>query len=135
MSLNRVTLIGNLGDTPKRISGTTTDMCVFRIATNERVRSKGQTEMRTEWHSVVTFGKIAEICSSYLHKGSKVYLEGSLRTRSYEDKTGNPRQSVNIVASVVNFLDPKAPSKGTEPDFSPEAGQERALDLLEEVDF
>jgi single-strand DNA-binding protein len=80
-------------------------VCEFRLATNEAWTDKqGQRQERTEWHRVVVWGKKAEVCSKYLSKGRQVYVEGRLRTRSWEDKEGNKRYTTEVVANDVQFL-------------------------------
>ena len=80
-------------------------VCEFRLATNESWTGKdGQKQDRTEWHRVVVWGRRAETCGKYLSKGRQVYLEGRLRTRSWEDKEGNKRYTTEIVANDVQFL-------------------------------
>jgi single-strand DNA-binding protein len=109
--INKVILVGNLGGEPKTAdlpSGAA--VTNLRIATSEIWRDKdsGQKQERTEWHDVVAFGKLAEIASQYLRKGSKVYIEGSLRTRKWQDKTtGQDRYTTEIVCRELKMLDPK----------------------------
>ena len=105
--VNKVILIGNLGADPevKYLSNGTT-VATFRIATSEnRVnRSSGEKTTMTEWHRIVSFGRLAEICGEYLNKGKQVYIEGRLRTRSREDKDGNRKYSTEIVANQMQML-------------------------------
>ena len=105
--VNKVILIGNLGADPevKYLSNGTT-VATFRIATSEnRVnRSSGEKTTITEWHRIVAFGRLAEICGEYLNKGKQVYLEGRLRTRSWEDKDGNRKYTTEIVANQMQML-------------------------------
>jgi single-strand DNA-binding protein len=104
--VNKVILVGNLGNDPDmRHTPSGASVCEFRIATNESWTDKGgQKQERTEWHRIVVWGKKAEVCSKYLSKGRQVYLEGRLRTRSWEDKEGNKRFTTEIVANDVQFL-------------------------------
>lgn len=106
--VNRVMLIGNLGNDPEsKSTASGTAVCNFSVATGEVWKDQqGQLQERTEWHRVTAFGKLAEICGKYLRKGSKVYIEGSLRTSSYE-KNGEKRYSTDIVASEMQMLDSK----------------------------
>lgn len=105
--INKVILIGNLGGDPEQRSmpsgGSVTNVTV---ATTERWKDKqtGNEEKRTEWHKVVFFGRLAEIAGQYLRKGTKVYIEGSLRTRQYE-KDGQKRYATEIVAKEMQMLD------------------------------
>lgn len=104
--VNKVILVGNLGADPdlkKTPSGAA--VCELRIATNESWNDKnGQKQERTEWHRVVVWGKLGEICAKFLSKGRQAYVEGRLRTRSWEDKDGNKRYMTEIVANDVQFL-------------------------------
>lgn len=104
--VNKVILVGNLGVDPElRTTPSGSSVCEFRIATNESWNDKsGQRQERTEWHRIVVWGKRAEICNKYLSKGRQVYLEGRLRTRSWEDKEGNKRYTTEIIANDVQFL-------------------------------
>ena len=105
--VNKVILIGHLGADPevKYLSNGTT-VASFRIATSEnRVnRTSGEKTTVTEWHRIVAFGRLAEICGEYLNKGKQVYIEGRLRTRSWEDKEGNRRFTTEILASNMQML-------------------------------
>ncbi|HYA92975.1 MAG TPA: single-stranded DNA-binding protein [Thermodesulfobacteriota bacterium] len=105
--VNKVILIGNLGADPevKYLSNGTT-VANFRMATSEnRVnRSSGEKTTVTEWHRVVAFGRLAEICGEYLNKGKQVYIEGRIRTRSWEGKDGNRRYTTEIVATQMQML-------------------------------
>ena len=107
--INKVIILGNLGQEPKiqhMPSGSA--VTSISVATSESWKDKntGQQEQRTEWHRVVFFNKLAEIAGQYLKKGSKVYIEGSLRTRSW-DKDGEKRYTTEIVANEMQMLDNK----------------------------
>jgi single-strand DNA-binding protein len=106
LGVNKVILVGNLGADPEvRYSSTGTAVANFRIATSENWTNKeGGKETRTDWHRVVAFGKLGEICAEYLSKGKQVYVEGKLRTRSWEDKEGNKRWITEVVASNMVML-------------------------------
>ena len=106
--LNKVMLIGRLGRDPEiRYSSNNTPICNFSLATSERVR-KGETfEEKTEWHRIVVFGNQAENASKFLKKGSLVFVDGKIQSRSYQDKDGNERNVFEIIANSVNFLDLK----------------------------
>tara|TARA_R100000353_G_scaffold176045_2_gene148485 strand:- start:899 stop:1318 length:420 start_codon:yes stop_codon:yes gene_type:complete len=105
--INKVIVVGNLGAAPESRTmpsgGTATN---FSVATSESWKDKqtGQKQERTEWHKIVTFGRLAEICAEYLVKGSKVYVEGSLRTRKWQDKAGKDNYTTEIVASEMQML-------------------------------
>ena len=105
--VNKVILVGNLGADPevKYLSNGTT-VATFRMATTEnRVnKASGEKTTTTEWHRIVAFGRLAEICGEYLNKGKQVYVEGKLRTRSWEDKDGNRKYTTEIVAQVMQML-------------------------------
>jgi single-strand DNA-binding protein len=109
-SINKVILIGNLGRDPE-LSYTPGGLAVarFNIATSEQWNDKetGGKKERTEWHRIVAFGKLAEICGEYLAKGRSVYIEGRIQTSSYE-KDGITRYSTDIIASQMQMLGSKA---------------------------
>jgi len=112
--LNKVLLIGRLGADPE-VRYTPDGMMVanFNIATSEYRKDKnGERIQKTEWHRTVTFGKLAEICSSYLSKGKLVFIEGRIQSRSWEDKDGNKRTTTEIVANNMQMLDTKPSAKG-----------------------
>jgi single-strand DNA-binding protein len=106
MSVNKVILIGNLGKDPEvRFTQTGSAVANFSIATSEQWNDRdGKRQERTEWHNIVVWGKQAETCGQYLAKGRQVYVEGSIRTRSYDDKTGAKRYVTEIVAQRIRFL-------------------------------
>jgi len=82
------------------------------MATDEQRKDKnGQKIQRTEWHRIVTFGKLAEICSNYLSKGKLIFVEGRIQTRSWEDKDGNKRTTTEIIANNMQMLDSKGTAK------------------------
>jgi single-strand DNA-binding protein len=106
--VNKVIIIGNLGADPEtRAMPSGTTVANLRVATSENWRDKqtGEQQERTEWHRVALFGRLAEVAGEYLRKGSKVYIEGSLRTRKWTDKQGNERYSTEIVANDMQMLD------------------------------
>jgi single-strand DNA-binding protein len=114
-SVNRVTLIGNLGRDPElRYTAGGQPVASFSVATNERWNDReGKTQERTEWHRIVVWGKQAENCANYLQKGRTVYIEGRLQTREWEDKEGQKRQTTEVVAQTVQFLDRRdGPARG-----------------------
>jgi single-strand DNA-binding protein len=106
MSLNRVLLIGNLGRDPEvRFTPSGRAVARFPLATSEVwTDQEGQRQERTEWHNVVVWGKQAESCGQYLAKGRQVFVEGSIRTRQYDDKDGNKRYITEVIAQRVQFL-------------------------------
>lgn len=116
--INKVIIVGNLGVDPETrympSGGAVTNL---RVATSESWKDKntGEQQERTEWHRVAMFGRLAEIAAEYLRKGSQVYLEGSLRTRKWQDKDGNDRYSTEIIANEMQMLggrgDSSAPAR------------------------
>ena len=104
--INKVIIVGNLGQDPElRYTGSGTAVCNLRIATNESYKdASGEWVDRTEWHSVVAWARLAEICNEYLKKGSQVYIEGSLQTRNYDDKDGITRYTTEIKAREMMML-------------------------------
>lgn len=116
--INKVILIGNLGNDPEmRYMPSGGAVANLSIATTESWKDKqsGESQERTEWHRVVFFNRLAEIVGEYLRKGSKVYVEGSLRTRKWQDQSGNERYTTEIVASEMQMLD----NRGGASDFVP----------------
>jgi single-strand DNA-binding protein len=105
--LNKVILIGNLGADPEtRAMPSGLTVANLRVATSENWRDKqsGEQQERTEWHRVALFGRLGEVAAEYLRKGSQVYIEGSLRTRKWQDKQGNDRYSTEIVGNEMLML-------------------------------
>jgi single-strand DNA-binding protein len=106
--INKVILVGNLGADPEnRTSQTGNAITNISIATSEtwKDKSTGQQQERTEWHRVVFFNRLAEIAAEYLRKGSKVYVEGSLRTRKWQDQNGQDRYTTEVVGNEMQMLD------------------------------
>jgi single-strand DNA-binding protein len=131
--INKVILIGNLGADPEtRAMPSGTTVANLRVATSESWRDKqsGEQQERTEWHRVALFGRLAEIAEEYLKKGSQVYIEGSLRTRKWQDKQGNERYSTEIIGNELQMLGGRggggasagAPSTGAQPSYAEESG-------------
>ncbi len=106
--VNKVILIGNLGADPE-VRYTTSGGAVanLRLATSEQWRDKqtGENREQTEWHRVVMFGRLGEIAGEYLKKGAKIYVEGSIRTRKWQDRDGQDRYTTEIVANEMQMLD------------------------------
>jgi len=106
--VNKVILIGNLGNDPEtKYMPSGNAVTNITVATSETWKDKntGQDQERTEWHRVVFFNRLAEIAGEYLRKGSKVYIEGSLRTRKWQDQSGQDRYTTEIVAAEMQMLD------------------------------
>ncbi len=114
--LNKIMLIGNLGRDPEmNVTGDGTPFTRFSIAVNRRTKNaKGERTEETEWFNVVAWRQLAETCNTYLHKGSKVYLEGRLTQRKYTDKNGVERTTVEVVANDVEFLGGKQGAAGAD---------------------
>ncbi len=109
-SLNKAMLIGNLGQDPEvRYTQQNTAVATLSIATSERYKdSNGELQEKTEWHRAVAWDRTAEICQSYLKKGSKVYVEGPIQTRSWEDKDGQKRYTTEIKVLKMVMLDSRS---------------------------
>jgi single-strand DNA-binding protein len=113
--INKVILVGNLGADPEtRAMPSGSTVANLRIATSESWRDKqsGEQQERTEWHRVVLFGRLGEVAAEYLKKGSQVYIEGSLRTRKWQDKQGVERYSTEIVGNEMQMLGGRAGGGG-----------------------
>ena len=128
-SINKVTLIGHCGKQPEvRYTQSGAPVANFSLATNESWTSKtGERQDTTEWHRIVAWGKLAEICQEYVHKGSYLYIEGKIQTRSYDDRDGVKRYITEIKAMEIGLLDrkPGLESAGGEPPIDtlpPESG-------------
>jgi single-strand DNA-binding protein len=106
MSVNKVILVGNLGRDPEvRFTANGKAVARFSVATSEVWNdTEGTRQERTEWHNVVVWGKQAESCGQYLQKGRQVYIEGSIRSRQYDDKDGNKKYITEVIAQRVQFL-------------------------------
>lgn len=141
-SLNKAMLIGNLGRDPElRHTASGVPVATFSVATNwSRTTEDGRTEENTEWHNVVTWRRLAEICQQYLSKGSKVYIEGRMQTRSWDDKTtGQKKYMAEIVADQMIMLDSPGGSRGGDfssrpQDQSHPSDEEYATDTLPDSD-
>ena len=139
--LNKVLLMGNLGRDPEvRFTAGGTAVANFSIATNESWKDKnGQQQEKTEWHRIVVWGKLAELCGEYLKKGRQAFIEGRLQTREWTDKEGKKQYSTEIVANNVQFIggrpDGAGPSAGApsaantqsaQPNYGPPPGDDQA---------
>ncbi len=132
--INKAILIGRLGKDPQiRYTPDGTMVTNFSLATDEQWRDKsGEKVQKTEWHRIVTFGKLAEICGNYLVKGKLVFIEGRIQTRAWEDKEGVKRYTTEIVANDMKMLDPKGQSK---PDDAAASTMPPGGDQPEDVPF
>ncbi len=104
--INKVILVGNLGSDPEiRYTGSGTAVCNFSLATSESYKDRdGNQVENTEWHRIVAWARLAEICGEYLKKGRQVYIEGQLQTRQWEDKDGNTKYTTEIKAREMQML-------------------------------
>jgi single-strand DNA-binding protein len=113
--LNKIMLIGNLGRDPE-MSYTPSGKAItkFTMAVNRRTRDRdtGDSREETQWFNIVAWERLAETCSNYLHKGSKVYIEGRMTSRKYTDKDGVERTVWDVIASEMQMLDPKGAAVG-----------------------
>ena len=128
-SINRVMLVGHLGGDPEsRYTQSGTAVANFNVATNEsRKNAEGGYQDHTEWHRCVLFGKPAETAAQYLKKGQMVYIEGRLRTRSWEDKDGNKRTTTEIQGDMFTMLGRRADSPSGTPMSGPESDSDDDL--------
>lgn len=113
--VNKVIIVGNLGNDPEvRFMPSGGAVANISVATSEswRDKSSGEQQERTEWHRIAFFGRLAEIVGEYLRKGSKVYIEGSLRTRKWQDRDNNDRYTTEIIASEMQMLDSRGGGDG-----------------------
>lgn len=126
--VNKAILIGNLGADPEvKQLESGSKLSTFSLATNESYRDKQSGERRTitDWHRIVAFDQLAELVEKYLSKGRQVYVEGRIKTRSFEDKDGNPRKIVEIRADTITFLggrDSAASGESETPDYAASTG-------------
>lgn len=142
MDLNRATLIGNVTRDPElRTTATGQTVCSFGVATNQAwTDAQGQKQQRAEFHNLVAWGKLAEICGQYLGKGRKIYVEGRIQTREWEAPDGQKRNRTEIVADNMIMLDkkdpnaaprplpPSVPGSASSPTVAPVAPEAAALD-------
>lgn len=137
--INKVIIVGNLGSDPEvKTLGSGQSLARFSIATSESWTGKdGQKNDRTEWHRIVAWGKLAEICGKHLSKGRQVYVEGKLQTSKYEDNQGQTKYSTEIVASNVQFLGGKGErSSSSRGDDGPtDFGPEPSFNSTEDIPF
>ena len=116
--INKVILIGNLGADPEvRYTPSGVAVANFNIATSEEWKDKdsGEKRERTEWHRIVAWRRLGEICGEYLSKGQQVYVEGRIQTNTWEDKEGNKRYTTEIIANTVQFLGRRESSESAKP--------------------
>jgi len=126
--INKVTILGNVGQDPESRDVGSTSVTNFSIATSESWTKDGEKHEKTEWHNVTAWGKLADIVSQYVHKGSKLYIEGKLQTRKWE-KDGQTHYSTDIIASEVLMLDSKGESGYSQPEYATPPSQNNDNDL------
>ncbi len=142
MNLNKALLIGNLTRDPENRTTTSgTNVSSFSVATTRRWKDKqsGENRDQTEFHNVVAWGRLSEIAAQYLHKGSKVFVEGHIQTRSWEDQTGTKKYRTEIIAANIIMLDrpgssPARPADAAEP-APPAAKPEEEEINVEDIPF
>lgn len=126
MSVNKVILLGNVGRDPEvRYLDSGVAVATFSLATTERgytLQNGTQVPDRTEWHNIVLWRGLAETAEKYVHKGDKLYIEGKIRTRSYDDQTGAKRYVTEVFADTMEMLTPKSASASGNAPFAPQAG-------------
>lgn len=138
--INKVILVGNLGSDPEvRYTANGSAVANVSVATSESWKDKntGEPVTQTEWHRVVMFNRLGEIAGEYLRKGSKVYIEGKLQTRKWQDKTGNDRYTTEIVANEMQMLDSRGSNAGDfnqAPASKPAAQAPQAAPVAQEFD-
>ena len=128
MSVNKAILVGRLGRDPEtRYTSGGQAVCNFTMATDEVYKDRaGERQKRTEWHRIVVWAKLAEICQQYLKKGSLVYIEGRIQSRQWDDRDGNKRTTVEVVASTMKMLGPRAEAAAPPEAAEPAAAEEAA---------
>lgn len=140
MSVNKVIILGRLGQDPElKYTPSGAAVCNFSLATSETWNDKnsGQKQEKTEWHRVVVWGKLAELCNQYLAKGRQAFVEGKLQTRSWDDKNGQKRYTTEISATTVQFIGGPAQSAsaGNNDYTAPAAEKEPSYDIATDASF
>ena len=142
-SVNKVILVGNLGKDPElRYTSSGVAVATFSIATNESWKDpEGNLQERTQWHNIVAWRKLAEICGEYLKKGGKIYAEGRLQHRNYDDKNGVKRYVTEVVLDEMVMLDSRGGGGGgggtapSAPEYQPPAAQEQHSEKADDLPF
>lgn len=139
--INKVILIGNLGADPEvRHMPSGTVVANLRIATSEGWKDKqsGEIQERTEWHRVVMYNRLGEIANEYLRKGSKVYIEGSIRTNKWQDQNGNDRYTTEIIANSMQMLDSRregnSEARSSNSNFNNSSNSHPQIDSMPAID-
>lgn len=137
-SLNKAMLIGNLGKDPEvRYTQSNKAVATLSIATSEKFKdSNGELQERTEWHRVIVWNRLAEICQQYLKKGSKIYIEGRIQTNAWEDKDGQKRYTTEIVGQTMTMLDSKGAGTGSPANggSTPPKQEDPPVDVTADID-
>jgi len=136
--VNKVIIIGNAGDDPAiRYTQSGDAIATLSVATSETWsdKSTGTKQERTEWHRIVLFRRMAEIAGEYVRKGVKVYIEGKLQTRKWQDKNGLDRYTTEVVASNIQLIDTKAKPKTTARKKASKPAQSQQQDLDDDIPF
>ena len=128
MSLNKAMLIGNVGRDPevRYLDGQSGNakVATFTLATTERYRDRnGETRENTEWHNIVAWRNTADVVERFVKKGTQLYIEGRIRTRSWDDQNGNKRYTTEIIADTLQLLGKKSDNPGAQPGGYPQQGQ------------
>ena len=128
MSVNKVILVGRLGRDPEsRFTGSGQAVCNFSLATDRSYKDRnGQTQKQTEWHKIVAWGKLAEICQKYLKKGSQIFIEGRIQSRQWDDQQGQKRTAFEIVANEMRMLGSRADAGAAAPAHAAEEPEAHA---------
>lgn len=135
--VNKAIIVGTLGRDPEvKYTAGGSAVANVSVATNESWKDKttGENVEKTEWHRIVVFGKLAEIVSQYLKKGSQVYFEGKIQTRKWQDQSGQDRYSTEIVANEMQMLGGRADASGGTSDFKPQQQQQPAAAQTSQFD-
>jgi single-strand DNA-binding protein len=124
--MNKAQVIGYLGSDPElRYTQKGTPVATFSVATTERWKDQsGEQREHTEWHRIVIWRKLAEICGEYLKKGSRVYIEGKMQTRKWQDKEGNDRFTTEIIGNSMEMLGDKNQAQASDPELPPGPGED-----------
>jgi len=136
MSVNKVILVGNVGADPEvRYIESNTPVCNLRIATSESYKNRsGEKVTTTEWHTVVLWRGLAEIAEKYVKKGMQLYIEGKIRTRSWDDKDGNKRYATEIIADVLQLLGKREGAEPPRQDEGPQTDKQNEKTVIPESD-
>lgn len=135
--VNKVIIVGNLGQDPEiRYTPTGKPVCSLSVATSEVWKDKntGQDQERTEWHRIILWNRLGEIANQYLRKGAKVYIEGKLQTRKWQDQSGQDRYTTEIIAETLQMLD-RQQNNGTQPAQTAQPPQAQGGGFEDDIPF